>query len=117
MRAESAAPALLSLIDHVQPTVLACGSIPAPSVVAFRRRLQHRRQFLFPAAPNRSGNARINLRFERKSHEHDHRERWHHDLLQGLGHRSEEHMSELQSQSNLVCRLLLEKKKQKNIKQ
>src|SRR2546430_11139361 len=29
----------------------------------------------------------------------------------GLGHRSEEHTSELQSQSNLVCRLLLEKKK------
>src|SRR3989475_2533556 len=28
--------------------------------------------------------------------------------------RSEEHMSELQSQSNLVCRLLLEKKKSKN---
>src|SRR2546430_11810088 len=28
-------------------------------------------------------------------------------------HRSEEHMSELQSQSNLVCRLLLEKKKKK----
>src|SRR2546430_11886447 len=27
------------------------------------------------------------------------------------GHRSEEHTSELQSQSNLVCRLLLEKKK------
>src|SRR2546430_5736840 len=27
-----------------------------------------------------------------------------------LGHRSEEHTSELQSQSNLVCRLLLEKK-------
>src|SRR2546427_3132510 len=31
--------------------------------------------------------------------------------------RSEEHTSELQSQSNLVCRLLLEKKKKKNIKQ
>src|SRR2546427_7014387 len=32
-----------------------------------------------------------------------------------LSHRSEEHTSELQSQSNLVCRLLLEKKKkQKN---
>src|SRR2546430_5694040 len=31
------------------------------------------------------------------------------------GHmRSEEHTSELQSQSNLVCRLLLEKKKKKN---
>src|SRR2546430_5429335 len=28
-----------------------------------------------------------------------------------LGGRSEEHTSELQSQSNLVCRLLLEKKK------
>src|SRR5438270_1162050 len=32
--------------------------------------------------------------------------------LQRLG-RSEEHTSELQSQSNLVCRLLLEKKKKK----
>src|SRR2546427_6891225 len=30
--------------------------------------------------------------------------------------RSEEHTSELQSQSNLVCRLLLEKKKKTNIK-
>src|SRR2546430_11507430 len=33
-------------------------------------------------------------------------------LIEFLGyHRSEEHTSELQSQSNLVCRLLLEKKK------
>src|SRR2546427_6575694 len=31
--------------------------------------------------------------------------------------RSEEHTSELQSQSNLVCRLLLEKKKNKKNKQ
>src|SRR2546430_16750417 len=31
--------------------------------------------------------------------------------------RSEEHTSELQSQSNLVCRLLLEKKKNKHYKQ
>src|SRR2546427_2975565 len=30
-----------------------------------------------------------------------------------IGGRSEEHTSELQSQSNLVCRLLLEKKKKK----
>src|SRR2546427_8830377 len=30
------------------------------------------------------------------------------------GNRSEEHTSELQSQSNLVCRLLLEKKKKEN---
>src|SRR2546430_10834728 len=37
--------------------------------------------------------------------------------LQALKHdryRSEEHTSELQSQSNLVCRLLLEKKKKEN---
>src|SRR2546430_8737675 len=36
-------------------------------------------------------------------------------VLQAMAHaihRSEEHTSELQSQSNLVCRLLLEKKKQ-----
>src|SRR2546430_3070700 len=32
-------------------------------------------------------------------------------ILLGKGERSEEHTSELQSQSNLVCRLLLEKKK------
>src|SRR2546427_11736477 len=32
-----------------------------------------------------------------------------------IRHRSEEHTSELQSQSNLVCRLLLEKKKKKNM--
>src|SRR2546430_11197902 len=31
-------------------------------------------------------------------------------------HRSEEHTSELQSQSNLVCRLLLEKKKKTDTK-
>src|SRR5690606_42102251 len=30
---------------------------------------------------------------------------------EGDGHRSEEHTSELQSRENLVCRLLLEKKK------
>src|SRR2546427_7561006 len=33
--------------------------------------------------------------------------------LLARGERSEEHTSELQSQSNLVCRLLLEKKKKK----
>src|SRR2546430_5160486 len=35
-----------------------------------------------------------------------------HDVELALVQRSEEHTSELQSQSNLVCRLLLEKKKQ-----
>src|SRR2546427_3854668 len=34
-------------------------------------------------------------------------------LIATNGRRSEEHTSELQSQSNLVCRLLLEKKKKK----
>src|SRR5438132_2243861 len=32
-----------------------------------------------------------------------------------LSHRSEEHTSELQSHSDLVCRLLLEKKKRKKL--
>src|SRR2546427_3032177 len=35
------------------------------------------------------------------------------EALEKLDTRSEEHTSELQSQSNLVCRLLLEKKKKK----
>src|SRR2546430_8728495 len=35
-------------------------------------------------------------------------------LLHPRSRRSEEHTSELQSQSNLVCRLLLEKKKKNN---
>src|SRR3989475_8940119 len=46
--------------------------------------------------------------------------RQHHGVLQGVDAvlilpvvRSEEHTSELQSQSHLVCRLLLEKKKKK----
>src|SRR2546427_6165715 len=46
---------------------------------------------------------------------------WFHQLMEQAGHRllvgrSEEHTSELQSQSNLVCRLLLEKKKNKTKK-
>src|SRR2546430_6276808 len=36
-------------------------------------------------------------------------------IIYGSSQRSEEHTSELQSQSNLVCRLLLEKKKKTNI--
>src|SRR2546429_1841674 len=34
--------------------------------------------------------------------------------MHGVGERSEEHTSELQSRLHLVCRLLLEKKKRKN---
>src|SRR2546430_13710061 len=40
----------------------------------------------------------------------DYLERHDAKLVGALGARSEEHTSELQSQSNLVCRLLLEKK-------
>src|SRR3989475_7890048 len=36
-------------------------------------------------------------------------------MLRVRAMRSEEHTSELQSQSNIVCRLLLEKKKKKNV--
>src|SRR2546427_7792923 len=39
--------------------------------------------------------------------------RWFSSTLPKTASRSEEHTSELQSQSNLVCRLLLEKKKKK----
>src|SRR2546430_12487022 len=42
---------------------------------------------------------------------HGHRSRWIEEPQTLLWTRSEEHTSELQSQSNLVCRLLLEKKK------
>src|SRR5256885_9735995 len=38
-----------------------------------------------------------------------------HRLTSGLGRRSEEYTSELQSPCNLVCRLLLEKKKNNTI--
>src|SRR2546430_9101532 len=38
-------------------------------------------------------------------------EKWYARRARQTGRRSEEHTSELQSQSNLVCRLLLEKKK------
>src|SRR5438270_12838940 len=40
-----------------------------------------------------------------------HQQRGGNSLAGNIGDRSEEHTSELQSQSNLVCRLLLEKKK------
>src|SRR2546430_8110794 len=45
-----------------------------------------------------------------KAGRHPALERVAHEVI-GRGDRSEEHTSELQSQSNLVCRLLLEKKK------
>src|SRR2546422_2558790 len=46
----------------------------------------------------------------------EHREIRHRPGRQGSVHRSEEHTSELQSRLHLVCRLLLEKKKQHSSK-
>src|SRR5690606_41910398 len=45
------------------------------------------------------------------------RERQDEDERQAADHRSEEHTSELQSRENLVCRLLLEKKKEQTRKE
>src|SRR5438034_1924733 len=45
-----------------------------------------------------------------------HARRGHYAGATCAGHRSEEHTSELQSHSDLVCRLLLEKKKKKQKK-
>src|SRR2546430_11536735 len=64
-----------------------------PYTTLFRSRPEHRRR----AAPGR-GVERDVVRV-----------RGHGNVRAGI--RSEEHTSELQSQSNLVCRLLLEKKK------
>src|SRR2546430_10452514 len=50
---------------------------------------------------------------QRRAHSPEHGDRVHQDAAHRRGDpplRSEEHTSELQSQSNLVCRLLLEKK-------
>src|SRR5688572_31079438 len=56
-----------------------------------------------PGDPRRFGVGRHRPRLESPA-------RWRHRRVHDP-HRSEEHTSELQSQSNLVCRLLLEKKK------
>src|SRR3989475_2054517 len=61
---------------------------------------KHRRQLLFVIHFLRDVDGDDDLRFSI------------HGDLRVVG-RSEEHTSELQSQSNLVCRLLLEKKKKK----
>src|SRR2546427_7999367 len=74
------------------------------------------RSTLFPyttlfRSPTRHGRSRrAAWLLRRRARQHDHGVL----LRQPSGHlhvRSEEHTSELQSQSNLVCRLLLEKKK------
>src|SRR2546430_9147684 len=57
----------------------------------------------------RHGRTRTNAPTEQLSLQSNYLPGW--DLSAGSSIRSEEHTSELQSQSNLVCRLLLEKKK------
>src|SRR2546426_8754776 len=70
---------------------------------------------LFRSHGERPGRVPAPARAEHRRVEH----RLHQQVLRRLGlqvlERSEEHTSELQSPCNLVCRLLLEKKKKKRI--
>src|SRR5688572_31971019 len=65
-----------------------------------------------PATPSRTANRRARTAWPGSRGW----ERWWTRLNRRCDCRSEEHTSELQSQSNLVCRLLLEKKKKKKKK-
>src|SRR2546430_5417055 len=64
---------------------------------------------LFRSAPPEAEAARLGTRVHRVSARHE--LAFPQRLARSRPPRSEEHTSELQSQSNLVCRLLLEKKK------
>src|SRR6266853_3244307 len=70
-----------------------------------RQSRQHRR--------TREGALRLRPQFSAAAGQGDPGDSREHCALRGPPRRSEEHTSELQSQSNLVCRLLLEKKKKK----
>src|SRR2546430_13275012 len=71
-----------------------------PYTTLFRSGVAGRRLLDGPAQPQRAGQRTLVLQRQVGQH------RGHRPV-----ERSEEHTSELQSQSNLVCRLLLEKKK------
>src|SRR5688572_32065099 len=77
--------------------------------------LRHRRAAMHDRRAVRHGTERLAVAQRIQRHGHDRACRevvGRHALLRDPGgRRSEEHTSELQSQSNLVCRLLLEKKK------
>src|SRR2546427_9098411 len=76
-----------------------------PYTTLFRSQLHPQRaQVLLQALPSLGAGDRHDVRAPGE----EPRER---ELGRGAALRSEEHTSELQSQSNLVCRLLLEKKK------
>src|SRR5574340_1469088 len=69
--------------------------------------------FLMIRRPPRSTLFPYTTLFRSCPRETDHPRRW---FTHDAGYRSEEHTSELQSPKDLVCRLLLEKKKKKKIK-
>src|SRR5688572_31854768 len=70
---------------------------------------------IWPGHESHSGNGgqepRLHLGLERPGYQPGVRSRDPHSFQESQVKRSEEHTSELQSQSNIVCRLLLEKKK------
>src|SRR5690349_24393973 len=70
-----------------------------PYTTLFRSQFRHVHHVRHGRPPQNSGNSAVKLRF----------------FLNSEG-RSEEHTSELQSRRDLVCRLLLEKKKKKTNK-
>src|SRR5262249_59340033 len=69
----------------------------------------------FPDPPELSAGGRGCLPHrDRRARGRHHQGRGQRSRFSGRSHRSEEHTSELQSLTNLVCRLLLEKKKKKH---
>src|SRR2546427_5408844 len=80
-----------------------------PYTTLFRSLGEHEIVHACPAGYQGAGARSVGRRKQSLSYAAGHRK-----LADGeLRMRSEEHTSELQSQSNLVCRLLLEKKKKK----
>ena len=63
--------------------------------------------------PEKDGTLGLLLEAQSRSYELIYFEQQDLRIINGIAMRSEEHTSELQSQAYLVCRLLLEKKKQK----
>src|SRR2546427_3448411 len=81
-----------------------------PYTTLFRSRSNQFRDQKTAARPDVGGNRQMSRTAARKGTERLVRPRYF-CIFTGWSGRSEEHTSELQSQSNLVCRLLLEKKK------
>src|SRR5260370_26102455 len=85
-----------------------------PYTTLFRSLVRSRRRTHSPAAsrPQRKSAHRGHVRNLRARADLRYRQRGGHCCRRSFPLRSEEHTSELQSHLNLVCRLLLEKKKQ-----